>query len=125
GCLLFCIPIFWLNNLVQNLSIEEHLDFLNCRFDQIYADVTAYLENRETQELFMRRLTGVSNGKEVQYSVNKYNYASPVRLHIILMDRQRKIIYTSFSETALNLHRIEFNKIVADNALKAEAPIYS
>src|SRR5690606_26358732 len=49
----------------------------------------------------------------------------PVRLHIILMDRQRKIIYTSFSETALNLHRIEFNKIVADNALKAEAPIYS
>ncbi|NLW59159.1 MAG: histidine kinase [Firmicutes bacterium] len=125
GCLLFCIPIFWLNNLVQNLSIEEHLDFLNCRFDQIYADVTAYLENRENQELFMRRLTGVSNGKEVQYSVNKYNYASPVRLHIILMDRQRKIIYTSFSETALNLHRIEFNKIVADNALKAEAPIYS
>lgn len=125
GCLLFCIPTFGLNYLVQYLSVEEHLDFLNRRFDEIYEDVTTYLEDRENQALFIRRITGAANGKEVQYSLSKYNYTSPVRLNIILMNRQREIIHTSFSAETLNLHRTEFNKIVADNALKVETPIYS
>ena len=114
GCLLFCIPTFGLNYLVQNLSVEEHLDFLNRRFDEIYEDVTTYLEDRENQALFIRRITGAANGKEA-VPLSKYNYTSPVRLNIILMNRQREIIHTSFSAETLNLHRTEFNKIVADN----------
>ena len=125
GCLLFCIPIFWLNYLYQNFSMEEHLDFLNRKFDNIYEDVTTYLEDKGNEALFIRRITGVSNGKEVQYSISKHNFASPVRLNMILLNWDREIVYTSFGEEAMNLHRIEFNKIVADNALKVNTPIYS
>lgn len=125
GCLLFCIPIFGLNYLYQNFSMEEHLDFLNRQFDDIHKDVTAYLGDKGNEDLFMRRITGASDGKEVQYSLSKHNFASPVRLQIILMNREREIIHTSFGEEAMNLHRTEFNKIVADNALKADTPIYS
>ena len=125
GCLLFCLPIFGLNYLDQYFSMEAHLDFLNHKFDHVYADVTAYLEDKGNEDLFMRRITGLSNGNEVQYSIIKHNFASPVRLQLILMDREREIIYTSFSAEDMNLHRTEFTKIVAENALKANTPLYS
>ncbi|HBL37178.1 MAG TPA: two-component sensor histidine kinase, partial [Firmicutes bacterium] len=98
---------------------------LNHKFDNVYADVTTYLEDKGNEDLFMRRITGLSNGNEVQYSIIKHNFASPVRLQLILMDREREIIYTSFSAEDMNLHRTEFTKIVAENALKANTPLYS
>ena len=125
GCLLFCLPIFGVNYLDQYFSMEAHLDFLNHKFDNVYADVTTYLEDKGNEDLFMRRITGLSNGNEVQYSIIKHNFASPVRLQLILMDREREIIYTSFSAEDMNLHRTEFTKIVAENALKANTPLYS
>lgn len=125
GCLLFCLPIFGLNYLDQYFSMEAHLDFLNHKFDNVYADVTTYLEDKGNEDLFMRRITGLSYGNEVQYSIIKHNFASPVRLQLILMDREREIIYTSFSAEDMNLHRTEFTKIVAENALKANTPLYS
>ncbi|MDF1493854.1 sensor histidine kinase [Caproiciproducens sp. CPB-2] len=125
GCLLFCIPIFGLNYLNQNFNMEEHLNFLNRTFDEVYEDVTAYLEDEENEGLFLRCMTGVSDSREVQYSLSKHNVVSPVRVRMILMNREKQIVYTSFGQEAMNLHRTEFNKIVADNALKANLPIYT
>ena len=125
GCLLFCLPIFGLNYLDQHFSMEAHLDFLHQKFEHVYTDVTAYLEDKGNEDLFMRRITGVVSGNEVQYSIIKHNFASQVRLNLILMNREREIIYTSFSKEDMNLHRMEFTRIVADNALKASIPLYS
>lgn len=125
GCLLFCLPIFGLNYLDQHFSMEAHLDFLHHKFDQVYRSVAAYLGDKENEELFIRRIKGLSSGNEVQYSISKQNFAGPVRLQLILMNREREIIYASFSEEDMNLHRTEFTRIVADNALKANSPLYN
>lgn len=125
GCLLFCIPIFGLNYLNIYFNVNEHLNFLNRTFDEVYTTTTQYMETPDHLNSFLLCIQGASEGREVQYSISKYNVASPVRINLILMDRNKNIVYTSYSEENMNLHRIEFSKIVADNVLASQKPIYN
>lgn len=125
GCLLFCIPIFGLNYLNLRVNMEQHLDFLNHTFDDVYGDAVAYLENGENEDAFLRCISGASDGRELKYSLSKHNVSGPVRMNLILTDPNRRVVYASFGEEEMNLHRTEFNRIVADNALKAGTSIYS
>ncbi len=125
GCLLFCIPIFGLNYLNLHFNVNEHLNFLNRTFDKAYNNTAEFLKSPENEKAFVRCITTASDGREVQYSLSKHNVVGPVRINLILMNRNRNIVYTSFSEDNMNLHRIEFNKIVADNVLKNPTSIYN
>lgn len=125
GCLLFCIPIFGLNYLNIYFNVSEHLNFLNRTFDEVYTATTQYMENPENLNSFLLCVEGSSQGREVQYSISKYNVARPVRINLILMDRNKNIVYTSYSAENMNLHRFEFSKIIADNALASQSPIYN
>ncbi|MEM1484509.1 histidine kinase [Oscillospiraceae bacterium PP1C4] len=125
GCLLFCIPIFGLNFLNLHFNVDEHLNYLNRTFDKVHDNMVGYLGSTENENAFLRCIAGNSNGKEVQYSISKHNVVSPVRMNLILMNWNKEIVYTSFSEENMNLHRIEFNKIVADNVLKTNESIYN
>lgn len=120
GCLLFCIPVFGLNYLDIRFNIEEHLDFLNRTYNKVYAETVAYLEDDGNEDMFLRCMSRESDSKEVQYSLNKYNVSSLIHLKMILMDRNREIVYTNFGTDEMNLHRLEFNKIVAENSLKTD-----
>lgn len=125
GCLLFCIPIFGINYLNTYFNVNGHLNFLDRTFDEIYKSTAEYIENPENLSVFLRCVKGGSNDREVQYTVSKYNVSGPVRINMILMDINKDIAYTSFSEENMNLHRIEFNKIVAENLLGGQEQIYN
>lgn len=125
GCLLFCIPIFGFNFLNLHSNVNKHLNYLNRIFDDVYDSTAKYLETAENTGAFLRCITHHSDGREVEYSINKYNIASPIRINLILMDQNKRILYSSFEKEKMNLHRIEFNKIVADNVLKGETSIYN
>lgn len=124
GCLAFCLPIFGLSYLHQNITLEEHLDFLTATYDQVYDEVTSYLTNSDQQGLFLRNIKGEQSQRELHYSLFKQNVAGQVRLNLILLDQNKQITYTSFEPDAMNLHRTEFNKIVAQNSLNSETPTY-
>ena len=57
----------------------------------------------------------------VRYSLSKYNVDSPIRLNLILTDSNHNIVYTSYGNDDMNLHRIAFNGIVCDNTVKKRA----
>lgn len=125
GCLAFCLPIFGLSYLQQNITMEEHLNFLTATYDQVYDEVISYLTAPDQQDLFRRNIRGEQSQSELHYSLFKHNVAGQVRLNLILLDQNKQITYTSFEADAMNLHRIEFNKIVAQNSLNSEKPIYT
>lgn len=125
GCLLFCIPIFGINYLNTYFNVNEHLNFLEHTFVESYNSTTEYIETPENLSMFLRCAKGGYNDREVQYSISKHNVSAPVRINLILMDINKNIAYTSFSEESMNLHRIEFNKIVAENLLGGQEQIYN
>ncbi|NLO40019.1 MAG: histidine kinase [Ruminiclostridium sp.] len=125
GCLLFCIPIFGINYLNTYFNVNKHLNFLDRTFTEVYDSTAEYIENPENFNVFLRCVKGGSNDREVQYSVSKHNLSDSVRINLILMDINKNIIYTSFSQENMNLHRIEFNKIVAENLLSGQDQIYN
>ena len=90
GCLLFCIPIFGFNFLNLHSNVNKHLNYLNRIFDDVYDSTAKYLETAENTGAFLRCITHHSDGREVEYSINKYNIASPIRINLILADNVLK-----------------------------------
>lgn len=125
GCLLFCIPIFGINYVNTYFNVNEHLNFLDRTFVRVYDATLKYIESPENLSVFLRCVKGALNDREVQYSISKHNVSGPVRINLILMDMDKNIAYTSFSGEDMNLHRIEFNKIVAENLLGSQEQIYN
>ncbi|HOE56444.1 MAG TPA: histidine kinase [Bacillota bacterium] len=125
GCLLFCIPIFGINYLNTYFNVNEHLNFLDRTFVRVYNATAEYIENPENLSIFLRCIKVGSNDREVQYSISKHNVSAPVRVNLVLMDRNKNIVYTSFDKENMNLHRIEFNKIIAENLLNGREQIYN
>lgn len=125
GCLLFCVPVFGLNFFNLQFSADEHLDFLNRAFDITYGKAAAYLNSSDNRDVFLSCIAGRSDGKEAQYSLGKYNLDNPVNGNLILLNRSQGVVFSSFAEEQMNLHRQEFSKIVCTNARESSAPIYN
>ena len=125
GCLLFCIPVFGMNYLGQRFRREEHMTYLTGVVQQVYDSTVAYLDDSDNTARFLRCTGGAGDGREVQYSLSKYNVDSPVKLDLVLIDTDENVAYTSYDATQMNLHREAFSRIVATNAAQAGRGVYS
>lgn len=124
GCLFFSAAIFGINYMNTRLNVQEHLDFLSETFDHTYRTATDYLNDPDHVSSFLANVQGTGDKKELKYSISKYNLSNPVTIDLILTGRDGKTVYTTFSDESMNLHRIAFNQIVGENALKNGGGIY-
>ncbi len=124
GCILFCVSLFGLNYLNQQLTTNEHLDFLEERFCRVYDSTAQYLLDDATQEIFVSALQSNGSTSELSYAISKQNATSEVRFNLILSTVDQTIVYSSFAAEALNLHRTEYNKIVSANTLGYQGELY-
>lgn len=124
GCLFFSAAIFGISYLNTRFNVREHLNFLIGVFQTVCSSTTNYLNDPENEEIFARCIDEESDGREARYSLSKYNVDSPIRGDLILSDETGNIVFTSFGNDAMNLHRIAFNGIVCDNAAIEPAAIY-
>ncbi len=125
GCLLFCIPVFGMNYLGQRFRREEHMAYLTGVVRQVYDSTVAYLDDSDNTARFLRCADGLGDGREVQYSLSKYNVDSPVKVDLVLIGTNENIAYTSYDTAQMNLHREAFSRIVATNAAQAGHGVYS
>ena len=124
GCLFFSAAIFGINYLNTRFNVQEHIEFLTSTFQTAYYATDSYLNDTENDSVFTRCIEDGTNGSEVHYSLSKYNVDSPIRLNLILADRDRNIVYTSYGADDMNLHRIAFNGIVCDNTAENGPDLY-
>ncbi len=124
GCILFCASLFGLNYLNQQLISNEHLDFLEESFCRIYDETADYLLADVTQEILVSALLANGPANELAYSISKQNATSEVRFNLILSTVDQKVVYSTFSTEAMNLHRTAYNKIVAANTLNGQGELY-
>ena len=124
GCLFFSAAIFGINYMNTRLNVQKHLDFLSKTFDDTYQTATDFLNDADNMNNFLANIRGQDDRKDIKYSISKYNLTNPVTIDLILTDDSGNIIYTSFSSESMNLHRIAFNQIVGENALKYDGDIY-
>ena len=104
--------------------MQEHIEFLSSTFQTAYYATDSYLNDTENNSVFTKCIEDGTDGSEVHYSLSKYNVDSPIRLNLILADRDRNIVYTSYGADDMNLHRIAFNGIVCDNAAENGPDLY-
>ncbi|WP_312641162.1 histidine kinase [Hydrogenoanaerobacterium sp.] len=125
GCACFSIAIFGVNLLNAKLNAERHLEAMNHTVESVYESVQGYLDDEANRSILVRAVTERQGGREVQYSLNRYNVSAPTTLEIILSDADNRVVFTSLAQEALNPHRLAFNRIVSDNALRGGEGIYN
>ena len=118
GCLLFCVCIMGINQISREYNRENHLQAMTEVFDEIYDSAERFLESEGNQAYFKDCLKGESAGNEVRYQLSKYNVEALAKLHAILTDASGNVVFSSFSQEDMNLHRTEFNRIAAENGRK-------
>ncbi|WP_373238098.1 sensor histidine kinase [Hungatella hathewayi] len=124
GCIFFSAAIFGINYLNTRFNVQEHIEFLTSTFQTAYHATDTYLNDAENDSIFTRCIENRTDGSEVHYSLSKYNVDSPIRLNLILTDSNHNIVYTSYGNDDMNLHRIAFNGIVCDNTVKNGPGLY-
>ena len=124
GCIFFSAAIFGINYLNTRFNVQEHIEFLTSTFQTAYHATDTYLNDAENDSIFTRCIENRTDGSEVRYSLSKYNVDSPIRLNLILTDSNHNIVYTSYGNDDMNLHRIAFNGIVCDNTVKNGPGLY-
>ena len=124
GCIFFSAAIFGIIYLNTSFNVQEHIEFLTSTFQTAYHATDTYLNDAENDSIFTRCIENRTDGSEVRYSLSKYNVDSPIRLNLILTDSNHNIVYTSYGNDDMNLHRIAFNGIVCDNTVKNGPGLY-
>lgn len=124
GCLFFCVAIFGNTLMEQRMKQERHLDDVTGTFQEVCDSVSAFLQDEENRETFLNCIQGVENGNGLQYRITKYNVDALVGINLILADPEGQILFSSFSDEVLNLHRKEFNQIADTNAKAQDKKLY-
>lgn len=125
GCLFFCVAIVGSSQMELRMRREEHLNAMTDTFRMIYEPAALFLEKEENQKVFLENLAGEHTGNQLKYEVSKYNLEAPVGINIILSDEKGRVVYSTFSEDSLNLHRLEFNRAANKNAKAQKDSLYS
>lgn len=124
GCLFFCVAIFGNTLIEQRMKQEKHLDDVTGTFRQVCDSVASFLQDEENAAIFLNCILGLENGNGLQYRITKYNVDALVGINLILADPEGQILFSSFSEEVLNLHRKEFNQIADTNAKAQDGKLY-
>lgn len=124
GCLFFCVAIFGNTLIEQRMKQEKHLDDVTRTFRQVCDSVASFLQDEENAATFLNCILGLENGNSLQYRITKYNVDALVGINLILADPEGQILFSSFSEEVLNLHRKEFNQIADTNAKAQDGKLY-
>lgn len=125
GCLFFCIAMLGSSKAEQKVKQEEYLNAVAETFREIWTESSEFLTSEENTELFLSCAQSEKEYKAVQYQLSKFNLDTPVRLHLIVTDRENQVKFSSFTGEDMNLHRLEFNRAAAQNALYEKDGLYS
>lgn len=125
GGLLFCVAIWGINLINQQYYKEKHLNALTQTFQDVYSEVISFIEEEDHLNAFLERMDCDIKNNEIRYMISKYNVNAPIRINLILMDASEQIVFSSYSKEKMNLHRIEFNRIVGVNARNQGEEIYN
>lgn len=89
-------------------------------FNQVYELGRDFLTEPEIQEI-CRRILLYQGGKSLlSYPFYELNAACPLDSRLVLCDKERNAIYSSFRPDEWNLYRSSFNKAICDNAFGAQ-----
>ena len=124
GCLFFCAAIFGNTLMEQKMKQERHLDDVTGTFREVCNSVSSFLQDEENTETFFNCIEGLENGNGLQYRITKDNVDALVGINLILADPEGQILFSSFSQEVLNLHRREFNQIADANAKAQDGKLY-
>jgi len=125
GCLFFCVAIVGTSTIEQRMRREEHLDAMADTFSEIYQSASGFLEDEEITAVFRQYLLEEVAGNQLKYEVSKFNLEAPVGINVIVSDADGNVVYTTFPDDDMNLHRMEFNRAADKNARKQNDPLYS
>lgn len=127
GCFFFCIAMAATSMLEQKLRQQEHLDAIAATFQEIWDSSESFLMSEENTALFLECLENETEESRntLKYQLGKYNLDAMVGIHLMVMDSNGSVIYESFPENEMNLHRLEFNRAAAQNARAWGKELYS
>ncbi len=127
GCFFFCIAMAATSMLEQKIRQERHLDAITATFLEIWDSSKGFLMSEENSELLLACVQSSTeeNRNSLKYQMGKYNLEAQVDIHLLVMDQNGAVMYESFPEDEMNLHRLEFNRAAAQNAKVWEKELYS
>ncbi len=85
-------------------------------FNQVYELGRDFLTGQEVQEI-CRKILLYQGGKSLlSYPFYELNASCPLDSRLVLCDKERGVIYSTFRPDEWNLYRSSFNKAICDNA---------
>lgn len=124
GCLFFCVAVVGFLVIEKRMQREGHLNAVTEAFEHIYEAPATFLLDDDNTALFLDCTAGNPVGNRVQYQVTDFNLNAPVGINMILTDADGTVVYSSFPDEAMNLHRLEFNRISGENAVEKGEELY-
>lgn len=95
-------------------------------FLAIYEESSAFLREETLQELCLKILLYKEDTSALPYLVYEFNAMFPLNAKVVLSDKERNILYKSFSDQEWDLYRNSFNKAICANAFRVrENEIYT
>lgn len=124
GCLFFCLGIVMITTADQYFKKQRHLDAVADAFLDAYDAVTEFLADESNQALFLRTVSEPAADEELSYQLSRFNVDAPVGIQLLITNLSGIPYFSSFSDSELNLHRLEFNRLAQANA-QYENGLYS
>ncbi len=89
-------------------------------FLEIYEESTTFLRGEALQELCHNILLYEDDVSALPYLIYEFNASFPLNAKVVLSDKERNILYKSFSDQEWDLYRNSFNKAICANAFQIQ-----
>lgn len=126
GMVLFAAGMFLTIAITNQKNAEENRKLFESIFREVYEKSREFLTGEALETLAESCLLYDSDPVRLQYLLYEFNAACPMEANLILIDKERNIIYNSFQAGDWNQYRNSFNKAICDNAFGiSEGQLYS
>lgn len=97
-------------------NARDNGSFYEEKFHKIYQEGSEFLRGEALQDLCLGILLYEKDTSALPYLVYEFNAVSPVNAKLVLSDKERNILFNSYSEQEWDLYKNVFNKAICANA---------
>ena len=118
SCILFVTGMYITRIISNQINAYKHLELLENTYKEVYQDCLDYLTSEKTKQHCKNIVSQKSNPSDFTYSFYQFNADSPIKSNIMITSSDGSLYTTTFNKEELNLHLINFNEFVCQNAKK-------
>ena len=116
GIVLFAVGMILAVTVTNYKNAKDNATVYSNIFENVYNEGANFLRDESLHELCKQILNYEKDTSQLPYMIYEFNARFPMQGKIVLSDKERNIVYKSYSDMEWDFYRNSFNKAICANA---------